>query len=153
MLNLSFFSIFLVLRKNGNLFKLKSIDELNEIKKDNPVLAFILTIILFSVAGIPPLLGFFSKFFIMSSVWVESYQLISQSYIYLFGIICVVLSSVISVFYYIRIIRKIYFNNSNFNLIPQQLINLNYIDSIIISILFIINILALFYIKDLMFII
>lgn len=151
-LNFSLFSVLLVLREANTGIKLKNIEDLVQLKKANPLLAFILVIMLFSVAGIPPLFGFFSKFYILSAVWIESYNNISNEPIYLLGISAIVLSSVISIFYYIRIIRKLYFTNISIENYTQ-FYNLTYLDSIMISFFFIFNVFSMFYIKSLFWII
>lgn len=95
----------------------------------NPILAHCLMISLFSLSGIPPLAGFFSKYFIFVS-------LINNSY-YVVALIGVILS-VISSFYYIRIIKIMYFDSpkSNISYIKIPFINASVI---IISNLFIIS--------------
>ena len=68
----------------------------------NPLLAFSLTLILFSMAGIPPLIGFFAKLFVLlASLQNEFYGL---------SIIAVLLSCV-ACFYYIRFIKLMYFDS------------------------------------------
>ena len=59
-------------------------------------------IVLFSLAGIPPLAGFFAKFYIFKAVLEESMYFLA---------IVGLLSTVISAFYYLRIIKIIYFDN------------------------------------------
>lgn len=70
---------------------------------NNLVFSITFTIILLSIAGIPPLAGFFSKFFILAAI-------ISQS-CYLSAVLIVILSS-IACFYYIRLIKIIFFSAS-----------------------------------------
>ena len=60
-----------------------------------------LLIILFSLAGIPPTAGFFAKFYVFSAVVKESMYFLA---------ITGLLSTVISAFYYLRIIKIIYFD-------------------------------------------
>lgn len=80
--------------------RLKYTTDLSMLAKTNPLLALTLTITLFSMAGIPPLAGFYSKAFLFfASV---------SSTMYLLAILGV-LTSVISCFYYIRIIKIMYF--------------------------------------------
>ena len=69
--------------------------------KNHTLLSLSLLIILFSLAGIPPLAGFFAKFYIFKSV-------IEQSMYFL--AIVGLLSTVIAAFYYLRIIKIIYFD-------------------------------------------
>lgn len=72
----------------------------------NYIYAITFTFILFSIAGVPPLAGFFSKFFVLFSV-------IAQEY-YLIGVFVIVLSS-IACFYYIRLIKIFFFSKTGKN--------------------------------------
>jgi len=98
-MNLGFFSCLLMLRRNDNYYE--SIDDLSGLSKNHPILSFSLLVILFSLAGIPPLAGFFAKFYIFKAV-------IEQSMYFL--AIVGLLSTVIGAFYYLRIIKIIYFD-------------------------------------------
>lgn len=71
--------------------------------KTNPVISIVFCICLFSLAGIPPLIGFYAKFNVFHSA-------INCGYINI--AIFVILTSVISAFYYLRIIKSIYFENT-----------------------------------------
>jgi NADH-quinone oxidoreductase subunit N len=92
-MNLGLFSCLLMLRRNDNYYE--SIDDLSGLSKNHPILSFSLLVILFSLAGIPPLAGFFAKFYIFKAV-------IEQSMYFL--AIVGLLSTVIAAFYYLRII-------------------------------------------------
>jgi NADH-quinone oxidoreductase subunit N len=72
----------------------------------NPLLAVCFSLILFSIAGIPPLAGFFSKLFVILSI-------ISQEY-YVTSFIIVMISSV-ACFYYIRLIKVFFFTKTSKN--------------------------------------
>jgi len=98
-MNLAFFCCILMLRRKENYFE--KIEDLSGLSSNHPVLSFSLLIILFSLAGIPPLAGFFAKFYIFVAV-------IDQSMYFL--AIVGLLSSVIAAFYYLRIIKVIYFD-------------------------------------------
>jgi NADH-quinone oxidoreductase subunit N len=98
-MNLGFFSCLLMLRRNDDYYE--SIDDLSGLSKNHPILSFSLLVILFSLAGIPPLAGFFAKFYIFKAV-------IEQSMYFL--AIVGLLSTVIAAFYYLRIIKIIYFD-------------------------------------------
>ncbi len=100
-MNLALFCCLFMLRRNNNYFE--SIDDLSGLSKNHPILSLSLLIILFSLAGIPPMAGFFAKFYIFMSV-------IEQS-MYFLAIIGL-LSTVIAAFYYLRIIKIIYFDPS-----------------------------------------
>ena len=86
--------------KRENIFY-ENINELSGMSKNHPILALSFLIILFSLAGIPPLAGFFAKFYIFTSV--------IESKMYALAIIGLV-TTVISAFYYLRIIKIIYFD-------------------------------------------
>jgi NADH-quinone oxidoreductase subunit N len=98
-MNLGLFSFLLMMKRNNEYFE--SLDDLSGLSKNHPVLSLSLLIILFSLAGIPPLAGFFAKFYIFKSV-------IEQSMYFL--AIVGLLSTVIAAFYYLRIIKIIYFD-------------------------------------------
>jgi len=98
-MNLGLFSCLLMMKRNDKYFE--TIDDLSGLSKNHPVLSLSLLVILFSLAGIPPLAGFFAKFYIFKSV-------IEQSMYFL--AIVGLLSTVIAAFYYLRIIKVIYFD-------------------------------------------
>ena len=98
-MNLAFFSCLFMIRKNENYFE--NIEDLTGLSKNLPILSISLLIVLFSLAGIPPLAGFFAKFYIFMAV-------IEQS-MYFLAVIGL-LSTVIAAYYYLRIIKIIYFD-------------------------------------------
>ncbi len=100
-MNIGAFSCLYLMKKNGE-YK-ENISDLSGISKKNPILAFAFLIILFSLAGIPPLAGFFAKFYIFTAV-------IEQK-MYSLAIIGL-LTTVVSAFYYLKIIKIIYFDDS-----------------------------------------
>ena len=98
-MNLAFFSCLFMLRRDEKYFE--KIEDLSGLSKNHPVLAFSMMVILFSLAGIPPLAGFFAKFYIFMSVIERS--------MYFLAVIGL-LSTVVAAFYYLRIIKIIYFD-------------------------------------------
>ncbi len=98
-MNLALFSCLLMLKRNNQYYE--QIEDLSGLSKNHPLLSLSFLIILFSLAGIPPLAGFFAKFYIFTSV-------IEQSMYFL--AIVGLLSTVIAAFYYLRIIKIIYFD-------------------------------------------
>ena len=88
-----------MMKRNDQYFE--TIDDLSGLSKHHPILSLSLLIILFSLAGIPPLAGFFAKFYVFKSV-------IEQSMYFL--AIVGLLSTVIAAFYYLKIIKVIYFD-------------------------------------------
>jgi len=86
--------------KRENVF-CENINDLSGLSKNRPALALGFLIILFSLAGIPPLAGFFAKFYVFMAV--------IESGMYALAIIGLV-TTVVSAFYYLRIIKVIYFD-------------------------------------------
>lgn len=105
--------------KSGNLFFTKIID-LQTIVTENKLLSYILAINLFSMAGLPPLLGFFSKFYIFNI-------LIQNNSI--FVLILLIIMSCISAYYYVRIVSALFFNKTKKSV---SLIKIDYAASIIL---------------------
>tara|TARA_Y100000768_G_scaffold317548_1_gene252811 strand:+ start:1061 stop:2476 length:1416 start_codon:yes stop_codon:yes gene_type:complete len=100
-MNIGAFSCLYLLKKDGE-YK-ENISDLSGISKKHPILAISFLVILFSLAGIPPLGGFFAKFFVFSAV--------VEQQMYALAIIGL-LTTVISAFYYLKIIKTIYFDDS-----------------------------------------
>ena len=98
-MNLAFFSCLFMLRKNDNYYE--NIEDLSGLSKKHPILSLCFLIVLFSLAGIPPLAGFFAKFYIFLAV-------IEQSMYFL--AVVGLLSTVVAAYYYLRIIKIIYFD-------------------------------------------
>ena len=97
-MNLGLFSCLFMMKRNNEYFE--KIEDLSGLSKNHPILSLSLLVILFSLAGIPPLAGFFAKFYIFKSV-------IEQSMYFL--AIVGLLSTVVAAFYYLKIIKVIYF--------------------------------------------
>ncbi len=98
-MNLAFFSCLFMLKRNDKYYE--NIEDLSGLSKKHPILSFSLLIVLFSLAGIPPLAGFFAKFYVFLAV-------IEQS-MYFLAIVGLV-ATVVAAFYYLRIIKIIYFD-------------------------------------------
>jgi len=96
--------------KRENIFY-EDINDLSGMSKNHPMLALSFLIILFSLAGIPPLAGFFAKFYIFMAV--------IESQMYSLAIIGLI-TTVVSAFYYLRIIKIIYFDK------PKKAFDENY---------------------------
>ena len=99
-MNLAFFSCLFMLRSDERYFE--NIEDLSGLSKNHPLLSFSFLIVLFSLAGIPPLAGFFAKFYLFTAVIEESMYFLA---------IVGLLSTVIAAFYYLRLIKIIYFDN------------------------------------------
>jgi NADH-quinone oxidoreductase subunit N len=102
-MTLNFWTIFLSISLNKKKAPLNFLTDFTNFSKIKPIIALIIILNLFSMAGIPPLAGFFSKMFILYTA--------INSKIYGLSIIAL-LTSIISSFYYIKIIKIIYFDTS-----------------------------------------
>src|SRR5690606_1478567 len=88
---------------DGRDYKNISLDDYKGLAKKNPVLATFLTIFLFSLAGIPPFAGFWGKYYLF-------YSAVQANLIYL--AIIGILLSVISVYYYLKVIVYMWFTEN-----------------------------------------
>ena len=108
-MNIGAFSCLYLLKKDGE-YK-ENISDLSGISKKHPILAISFLLILFSLAGIPPLGGFFAKFYVFTAVL--------EQQMYVLAIIGL-LTTVISAFYYLKIIKTIYFDDSLITFDPTK---------------------------------
>ena len=108
-MNIGAFSCLYLLKKDGQ-YK-ENISDLSGISKKHPVLAISLLIILFSLAGVPPLGGFFAKFYVFVAVL--------EQQMYTLAIIGLV-TTVMSAFYYLKIIKTIYFDDNVITFDPAK---------------------------------
>ena len=100
-MNLGVFSCILMMKRKNEFYE--NIYDLSGLSKSHPIISICLLVLLFSLAGIPPLAGFFAKFYVfMAVIKVEMYILA----------VCGLLTTVISAFYYLRIIKIIYFDEA-----------------------------------------
>ncbi|OAN53965.1 NADH-quinone oxidoreductase subunit N [Paramagnetospirillum marisnigri] len=98
-MNLGAFAVILSMRQKGRL--VEDINDLGGLSKTNPAMAFIMAVLMFSMAGVPPLAGFWGKFYVFMAA--------IEAHLYTLSVLGV-LSSVVSAFYYLRIIKIIYFD-------------------------------------------
>ncbi len=89
-------------RASTKVERIKYTTDLAMLAKTNPILAGTLTVTMFSIAGIPPLAGFYSKAFLMFAAMSSAQYLLA---------IVGVLTSVVTCFYYIRIVKIMYFES------------------------------------------
>ncbi|MGB9153217.1 MAG: NADH-quinone oxidoreductase subunit NuoN [Alphaproteobacteria bacterium] len=93
------FAVILCLRRDGK--QVEEIENLSGLSKTNPFITLGMTVIMFSLAGVPPLAGFFAKYFIFLAA-VDA----GMVPLALIG----VLTSVVAAYYYLRIIKMMYFD-------------------------------------------
>ena len=98
-MNLGTFACILCMSRGERM--VEGIDDLAGLSKSHPMLALALAIFMFSMSGIPPLAGFFAKFYIfLAAIQAELYALA----------VIGVISSVVAAFYYLRIVKVMYFD-------------------------------------------
>lgn len=129
-MNIGTFACLYLMKVDGKYTE--KIDDLSGLSKQKPLLAFSFLILFFSLAGIPPLGGFFAKFFVFMSV--------IESELYALAIIGL-LTTVISAFYYLKVIKVIYFDETKVNF--DEIRNVTVKTTIVLSCL----ILSLFFIS------
>jgi NADH-quinone oxidoreductase subunit N len=93
------FGVILCMRRGGKM--VEDLSDLAGLSRSHPLLAVVMTVFMFSMAGVPPLAGFFGKLYVfMAAV---------QAHLFTLAVIGV-LTSVVSAYYYIRIIKLMYFD-------------------------------------------
>lgn len=97
---LASFGLVLLMSRQG--FECEEIDDLKGLNQRNPVMAFGMLLLMFSLAGIPPLVGFHAKLVVLQAV-------ISAGHVWLaiYAVIC----SLIGAFYYLRVVKVVYFDD------------------------------------------
>jgi NADH-quinone oxidoreductase subunit N len=98
-MNMGTFACILAMRRQGRM--VEDIDELAGLSKTNPYLAAALGIFMFSMAGIPPLAGFFAKFYVFLAA--------IEAGLYVLTVVGL-LTSVVGAYYYLRIVKLMYFD-------------------------------------------
>ena len=96
--NLGAFAVLHVVEQNSGKI---GMDDYNGLYKTNPKLAFLMTLCLFSLAGIPPFAGFFSKFFIFMAAFNAGFHLL---------VFLALVNTIISLYYYLLIVKAMYIN-------------------------------------------
>ena len=99
-MNIGAFACIFLMKRNGKY--IEDIQELSGASKNHPLMSLSLLIILSSLAGIPPMAGFFAKFYVFMAV--------IESGMFTLAVIGLV-TTVVSAFYYIRIIKIMYFDD------------------------------------------
>ena len=111
-MTLGAFACILAMRRRDGM--VEEIADLAGLSKTNPIMAFMLAMVLFSLAGIPPLAGFFAKFYVFLAAM--------EAGLYALAVIGV-LASVVGAYYYLRIIKIMYFDEpvEGFEPMPTEL--------------------------------
>ncbi len=99
-MTLAGFGIILLLSRKG--FEADKLDDLKGLNQRSPWHAFLMLIVMFSMAGVPPTLGFYAKFSVLQAALAAGY---------LWLVVFAVLMAVIGAFYYLRVIKLMYFDD------------------------------------------
>lgn len=99
--NLAVFTVITIVALRAEKFTL---EDYNGLYNTNPKLAFLMTLALFSLAGIPPFAGFFSKFFIFAAAFESGFHLL---------VFIALVNTVLSLYYYLKIVKAMYINKSD----------------------------------------
>ena len=102
LMSLAAFGVIIALNKNG--FEADQIADFQGLSKSSPWLALIMLVVMLSMAGVPPFIGFYSKLFILQQVVAEGYVLLA---------VLAVIFAVISAYYYLQIIKTMYFSDKD----------------------------------------
>ena len=99
--NLAVFTVITIVALRAGKFTL---EDYNGLYTTNPKLAFLMTLALFSLAGIPPFAGFFSKFFIFAAAFEGGFHLL---------VFIALINTIISLYSYLKIVKAMYINKSD----------------------------------------
>src|SRR5438045_9489763 len=109
-MTLGSFAIILAMKRDGQ--AMEQIGDFAGLSRTNPLLAFFFAMLLFSLAGIPPLAGFFAKFYVFVAA--------IKAGLFTLAVIGV-LASVVGAFYYLSIIKVMYFEEPTGKLDPMRI--------------------------------
>jgi len=99
LMNLGTFGMIMVLSRSG--FEAENIDDFKGLNQRSPWLAFLMLLLMFSMAGVPPMVGFYAKLSVLQAV-------VNAGYLWL-AVVAVMLS-LIGAFYYLRVVKLMYFD-------------------------------------------
>ena len=108
-MTLGSFSVILAMKRNGQ--HVEKISDFSGLSRTNPLLAFFFAMLLFSLAGVPPLAGFFGKFYVFVAAIKAGLFTLS---------VIGVLTSVIGAYYYLSIVKVMYFDEPLTQLDPVR---------------------------------
>ncbi|MGA3309356.1 MAG: NADH-quinone oxidoreductase subunit NuoN [Xanthobacteraceae bacterium] len=111
-MTLGVFAVILSMRRSGGM--VESIDQLAGLSRAHPTMAFFLAMLLFSMAGVPPLAGFFAKFYVFLAAIKAGFYVLA---------VIGVLASVVGAYYYLAIVKIMYFDEpaEEFYSMPDEL--------------------------------
>ncbi len=100
-MTLGVFAVILAMRRSTGM--VESIDQLSGLARTHPTMAFLLAMLLFSMAGVPPLAGFFAKFYVFLAAIKGGFYVLA---------VIGVLASVVGAYYYLTIVKVMYFDEA-----------------------------------------
>ena len=99
LMTLAGFGMILLLSRKG--FEAENLDDLKGLNQRSPWLAFMMLITMFSMAGVPPTIGFYAKFTVLQAAWQAGFT---------YAVVFAVLMAAVGAFYYLRIVKLMYFD-------------------------------------------
>ena len=110
LMGLGTFGMILLLSREG--FEADNIEDFKGLNQRNPWYAFIMLLLMFSMAGIPPTVGFWAKLFVLQAALATGYAWL---------VVAAVLFSLVGAFYYLRVVKVMYFDapTDNHAITPQ----------------------------------
>jgi NADH-quinone oxidoreductase subunit N len=111
-MTLGVFAVILSMRRSTGM--VESIDQLSGLARTHPTMAFLMALLLFSMAGVPPLAGFFAKFYVFLAAIKAGFYVLA---------VIGVLASVVGAYYYLAIVKIMYFDDAveGFSAMPVEL--------------------------------
>ena len=113
LMSLAAFGSIIALNRNG--FEADQVSDFKGLSKHSPWFALIMLVVMLSMAGVPPFIGFYSKLFILQQVISEGYVILA---------VVAVIFAVISAYYYLQVIKTMYFDESDKEIIVSAPIDL-----------------------------
>lgn len=101
LMTLGGFGIMLLLSRKG--FEAEELDDLRGLNQRSPWYAFLMLLLMFSMAGVPPTIGFYAKFAVLQAA-------LQAGFVWL--VVFAVLMAVIGAFYYLRVVKLMYFDEA-----------------------------------------
>lgn len=99
LMTLAGFGMILLLSRKG--FEAENLEDLKGLHQRSPLAAFLMLVVMFSMAGIPPSIGFYAKLSVLQSAWSAGFT---------WAVVFAVLMAVVGAFYYLRIVKLMYFD-------------------------------------------
>ena len=119
LMSLAAFGSIIALNRNG--FEADQVSDFKGLSKHSPWFALIMLVVMLSMAGVPPFIGFYSKLFILQQVISEGYVILA---------VVAVIFAVIGAYYYLQVIKTMYFDESDKEIIVSAPIDLKVVLSL-----------------------